>query len=220
MSNSINSSSDTEDFGVVVYSASSAAIDQIYVDAAARLGELLAKNSITCINGGGNLGLMGAVIDSVLLHGGNAKGVIPKFMVDSGWGHSKLSERIVTASMHERKQKMADMSNAVIALPGGVGTLEELLEIITWKQLGLYNHPIVILNTNNYYSALLAMFDNMIEQNFMHKRYRDMWRVVNTPEEAIDEINKKTQTFSHLIKFEEKAKLGVARHEEKKNKRI
>ncbi len=205
MSNSINSSSDTEDFGVVVYSASSAAIDQIYVDAAARLGELLAKNSITCINGGGNLGLMGAVIDSVLLHGGNAKGVIPKFMVDSGWGHSKLSERIVTASMHERKQKMADMSNAVIALPGGVGTLEELLEIITWKQLGLYNHPIVILNTNNYYSALLAMFDNMIEQNFMHKRYRDMWRVVNTPEEAIDEINKKTQTFSHLIKFEEKA---------------
>ena len=205
MNNSTNSSFATNDFGVVVYSASSAAIDQIYIDAAARLGELLAKNSITCINGGGNLGLMGAVIDSVLQHNGKVKGVIPKFMVDSGWGHPNLTEQIVTASMHERKQKMADLSKAVIALPGGVGTLEELLEIITWKQLGLYSHPIVILNTNNYYSSLLAMFDNMIEQNFMHERYRDMWIVVNTPEEAIAEISKESMTFSHLLKFEEKA---------------
>ena len=204
MNNSTNASFGTDDFGVVVYSASSAAIDQIYVDAAVRLGELLAKNNITCINGGGNLGLMGAVINSVLLHGGKVKGVIPKFMVDSGWGHPKLTEQIVTSTMHERKQKMTDLSNAVIALPGGVGTLEELLEIITWKQLGLYKHPIVILNTNNYYDALLSMFDNMIEQNFMHKRYRDMWQVVNTPEEAITEINKETMTFSHLTKFEER----------------
>ena len=204
MNNSTNASFGTDDFGVVVYSASSAAIDQIYVDAAVRLGELLAKNNITSINGGGNLGLMGAVINSVLLHGGKVKGVIPKFMVDSGWGHPKLTEQIVTSTMHERKQKMADLSNAVIALPGGVGTLEELLEIITWKQLGLYKHPIVILNTNNYYDALLSMFDNMIEQNFMHKRYRDMWKVVNTPEEAITEINKETMTFSHLTKFEER----------------
>lgn len=204
MNNSTNASFGTDDFGVVVYSASSAAIDQIYVDAAVRLGELLAKNNITCINGGGNLGLMGAVINSVLLHGGKVKGVIPKFMVDSGWGHPKLTEQIVTSTMHERKQKMADLSNAVIALPGGVGTLEELLEIITWKQLGLYKHPIVILNTNNYYDALLSMFDNMIEQNFMHKRYRDMWKVVNTPEEAIAEISKETMTFSHLTKFEER----------------
>lgn len=205
MNNSTNSSFGIEEFGVVVYSASSATIDQVYVDAAVRLGELLAKNNITCINGGGNLGLMGAVIDSVLQHKGKVKGVIPKFMVDSGWGHPKLSEQIVTNSMHERKQKMADLSNAVIALPGGVGTLEELLEIITWRQLGLYNHPIVILNTNNYYSALLAMFDNMIEQNFMHKRYREMWRVVSTPEEAIAEISKDTLNFSHLMKFEDKA---------------
>ena len=205
MNNSTNSSFATNDFGVVVYSASSAAIDQIYIDAAARLGELLAKNSITCINGGGNLGLMGAVIDSVLQHNGKVKGVIPKFMVDSGWGHTMLSERIVTASMHERKQKMADLSNAAIALPGGVGTLEELLEIITWKQLGLYNHPIIIVNTNNYFDSLLAMFNNMIEQNFMHERYCTLWRVVTTPEEAIDEIRKETVTFSHLTKFEDKA---------------
>ena len=205
MNNNSNPTNGTDDFGVVVYSASSAAIDQVYVDAAVRLGELLATNDFTCINGGGNLGLMGAVINSVLQHKGRVKGVIPKFMVDSGWGHPNLTEQIVTASMHERKQKMADLSKAVIALPGGVGTLEELLEIITWKQLGLYSHPIVILNTNNYYSSLLAMFDNMIEQNFMHERYRDMWIVVDTPEDAIAAISKESMTFSHLLKFEEKA---------------
>lgn len=126
-------------------------------------------------------------------------------MVDSGWGHSKLTEQIVTKTMHERKQKMAELSNAAIALPGGVGTLEELLEIITWKQLGLYKHPVIILNTNNYFNSLLAMFDNMIEQNFMHERYRNMWTVVETPEDAIVELSKETTTFSHLTKFEEKA---------------
>ena len=136
MNNNTNSTNGADDFGVVVYSASSAAIDQVYVDAAVRLGELLATNHFTCINGGGNLGLMGAVINSVLQHKGKVKGVIPQFMVDSGWGHPNLTEQIVTTSMHERKQKMADLSKAVIALPGGVGTLEELLEIITWKQLG------------------------------------------------------------------------------------
>lgn len=197
-----NSSFNTDEFGAVVYSASSDAIDKVYVDAATRLGELLAEKNITCINGGGNLGLMGAVIDSVLSHGGKVKGVIPKFMVDSGWSHQNLTEQIVTNTMHERKQKMAELSNAAIALPGGVGTLEELLEIITWKQLGLYKHPIIILNTNNYYSSLLEMFDNMIEQSFMHERYRDMWQVVDTPEEAIDELSKETPTFSHMIKFE------------------
>lgn len=202
MNISTNSSFVSNNFGAVVYSASSAAIDQIYVDAAVRLGELLAKKNITCINGGGNLGLMGAVINSVLQHGGEVKGVIPKFMVDSGWCHPKLTEQIVTHTMHERKQKMAELSNAAIALPGGVGTLEELLEIITWKQLGLYKHPIIILNTNNYYSALLEMFDNMIEQKFMHERYREMWRVVATPEEAIEELSKETMTFSHFMKFD------------------
>ena len=201
---SINNNSlfDTNEFGAVVYSASSDAIDNVYVDSAAKLGELLAKNNITCINGGGNLGLMGAVINSVLLHGGKVKGVIPKFMVDSGWCHPNLTEQIVTKNMHERKQKMAELSSAAIALPGGVGTLEELLEIITWKQLGLYKHPIIILNTNNYYSALLEMFDNMIEQNFMHKRYREIWRVVNTPEEAVAELSRGTTWFSHLVKIE------------------
>ncbi|HUI32430.1 MAG TPA: TIGR00730 family Rossman fold protein [Dysgonamonadaceae bacterium] len=189
-------------FSAAIYSASSNTIDAVYVDAATRLGELLAKNKITCINGGGNLGLMGAIIDSVLLHGGKVKGVIPQFMVDSGWSHQELTEQIVTSTMHERKQKMAELSDAVIAMPGGVGTLEELLEIITWKQLGLYKHPIIILNINNYYKPLLEMFENMIEENFMHKRYRNLWRVVDTPEEAIAALHEQTPRFSHMTKFE------------------
>ncbi len=202
MKNSDNNSSfEIKDFGAVIYCASSSDIDAIYVDAATRLGQLLAENNITCINGGGNLGLMGAIIDSVLLHGGKVKGVIPKFMVDSGWGHQHLTEQIVTATMHERKQKMAELSNAVIAMPGGVGTLEELLEIITWKQLGLYKHPIIILNINNYYHSLLDMFDNMIKEGFMHQRYRDIWRVVDTPEEAITALYEQTTWFSHMTKF-------------------
>ena len=199
--NDNNSSFEIKDFGAVIYCASSSDIDAIYVDAATRLGELLAQNNITCINGGGNLGLMGAIIDSVLQHGGKVKGVIPKFMVDSGWGHQHLTEQIVTATMHERKQKMAELSNAVIAMPGGVGTLEELLEIITWKQLGLYKHPIIILNINNYYHSLLEMFDNMIKEGFMHERYRDIWRVVDTPEEAIAALYEQTTWFSHMTKF-------------------
>lgn len=190
------------DFSVAIYCASSNEIDAVYVNAATQLGKLLADNNITCINGGGNLGLMGAIIDSILLHKGKVKGVIPKFMVDSGWCHQELSEQIVTQTMHERKEKMAELSDAVIAMPGGVGTLEELLEIITWKQLGLYRHPIIILNTNNYFKSLLEMFDHMIEENFMHKRYRDLWRVVDTPEEAIAALHEQSREFSHITKFE------------------
>lgn len=202
MNNNKNSIFADGNFGITIYCASSSDIDSVYVEAATQLGKLLAENEITCINGGGNLGLMGAMIDSVLAHGGKVKGVIPQFMVDSGWCHQELTEQIVTLTMHERKQKMAELSDAVIAMPGGVGTLEELLEIITWKQLGLYKHPIIILNTNNYYKSLLEMFDNMIEENFMHKRYSDLWHVVNTPEEAIEALYEQTPEFSHMTKFE------------------
>lgn len=190
------------DLNVVVYCASSDAIDSLYVNVATHLGMLLAKNDITCINGGRNMGLMGAVNNAVILNSGRVKGVIPKFMVDSGWCHKNLTELIVTKTMHERKQTMANLADAVIALPGGVGTLEELLEIITWKQLGLYTNPIVILNINSFYDPLLEMLGKMVEQKFLHSRYRDLWKVVNTPEEAVNEIYKQTPLFSHLLKFD------------------
>ena len=133
MMNKINS--------VCVYCASSTKIDSVYFDAARELGTLLGQRQIRLINGAGNMGLMSAVSDAALRAGGEVTGVIPRFMVEQGWHHTGLTQLVEVESMHERKKTMADLSDAVIALPGGCGTLEELLEIITWKQLGLYLNP-------------------------------------------------------------------------------
>lgn len=173
---------------IVVYCASSSQIDPVYFDAASRLGQLFAERNVTCVNGAGKQGLMGSVNDSVLRHGGRVKGVIPRFMVDAGWCHDHLTEIIVTETMHERKAKMAQLADAVIALPGGIGTLEELAEIITWKQLGLYKNPIIILNVNGYYDSLIRFLDTMMAEKFMNDVYREMWQIVSTPEEAMDTL--------------------------------
>jgi TIGR00730 family protein len=174
---------------VCVYSASSTKINKRYFDAAEELGKLLAENNIRLINGAGGIGLMGAISDSVLSNGGKVTGVIPQFMIEHEWGHTGLTELLVVDNMHQRKQKMADLSDAIIALPGGCGTLEELLEIITWKQLGLYLKPIVILNTNNFYNPLIEMLKRAVDENFMRSQHTGIWKVVSTPQEAINAIN-------------------------------
>lgn len=174
-----------KELSVVVYCASSTEIDRVYVDAATRLGELLAENGITCINGAGCQGLMGALNDSIIHRGGKVKGVIPRFMVDAGWCHDRLTETIITETMHDRKAYMANSADAVIALPGGLGTLEELAEILTWKQLGLYKNSIVMLNVNDYYTPLLLFLEKMMEEKFLNTSYREMWKVATTPEEAV-----------------------------------
>ena len=171
---------------VCVYSASSTKIDAVYFQAAETLGRLLAEHHIRLINGAGRIGLMCSVADAVLKNGGEVTGVIPRFMVEQNWHHTGLTELIEVESMHERKQKMANLSDGIIALPGGCGTLEELLEIITWKQLGLYLNPIVILNTNGFFDPLLEMLENAIEGNFMRKQHGDIWHVAHTPEEAVE----------------------------------
>lgn len=176
---------------VVVYCASSHEIDKTYFKAAERLGELLAENSITCITGAGKQGLMGALNDTILNHGGKVKGIIPEFMVDSGWCHDSLTETIITKTIHERKEQMARLSDAAIALPGGIGTLEELAEIITWKQLGLFKNPIILLNTNNYYEPLLTFFESMIDQKFMNPAYSKLIQIASTPDEVINILRKK-----------------------------
>ena len=173
---------------VCVYSASSTKIDEVYLNAARQLGQLLAKRRIRLINGAGSIGLMRSVADAVLENGGGVTGVIPKFMVEQGWHHTGLSKLVEVESMHERKQLMADLSDAVIALPGGCGTLEELLEIITWKQLGLYLNPIVILNTNGFFDPLLDMLTRAIDENFMRRQHGEIWHVATTPEEAVELI--------------------------------
>ena len=157
---------------VCVYSASSTKIDAVYFQAAETLGRLFAEHHIRLINGAGSIGLMCSVADAVLKNGGEVTGVIPRFMVEQNWHHTGLTELIEVESMHERKQKMANLSDGIIALPGGCGTLEELLEIITWKQLGLYLNPIIIL-------------EKAIDENFMRRQHGDIWKVAQTPEEAV-----------------------------------
>lgn len=171
---------------VCVYSASSTQIAPVYFQVAEELGRLLAEKHINLINGAGCIGLMAATSNAALAAGGTVTGVIPCFMVEQGWHHQGLTRLVETETMHERKQLMADLSDGVIALPGGCGTLEELLEIITWKQLGLYLKPIVILNIEGYYDPLIAMLQNAINGNFMRKEHEVIWQVATTAQEAVE----------------------------------
>ena len=186
---------------VCVYCASSTKIPPIYFDAAKELGCLLGERKLRVVNGAGNIGLMCTVSDAALAAGGTVTGVIPHFMVEQDWYHKGLTELIEVETMHERKQLMANLSDAVIALPGGCGTLEELLEIITWKQLGLYLNPIVILNINHYYDPLLELLRNAMNENFMRPQHAKMWAVADTPEEAIRLIHAEPKWDASLRKI-------------------
>lgn len=170
---------------VCVFCASSANIDPRYLEAARELGQRLASGGWRCVNGGGAVGLMGALTDAVLDADGEVTGVIPKFMVDNGWCYDRLDDVIVTADMHQRKQMMSEMADAVIAMPGGVGTFEELLETLTWRQLGLVKVPVIILNTMGYYDPLLEMLRHAIDEGFMKPSHGRLWTTVATPGEAI-----------------------------------
>ena len=170
---------------IAVYCASSNKIRPSYVEAAERLGAEFAKHGIRLIYGDGGIGLMAATARGALAEGGEVLGIIPQFMVDAGWNNPRSTHTIVTQTMHERKELMAKMADAVIALPGGCGTMEELLEIITWKQLGLYLNPIIILNVDGYYDPLLEMLQKAVDECFMRPQHLGIWRVAYTPDEAI-----------------------------------
>jgi len=170
---------------VAVFAASSSKIDGCYFEAATQLGKLFAKAGITAVYGGGGIGLMGALADAMLEGNGKVVGVIPKFMVDEGWDHRDVTEMITTETMSERKNKIFGLADAIVALPGGIGTLEELAEAITLKQLSLWKGPIIWLNTNGYYDSLLGFFDTMVGEGFMRNEHREIWKTVKTPEEAM-----------------------------------
>ena len=173
---------------VCVYCASSRQCDQIYHDAADRLGVLLARNHITIVYGGGKSGSMGVLADAALAEGGRVIGVLPRFMEEIEWGHQRLSELILVNDMHERKRLMIQEVDAVVALPGGCGTWEELFEAMSFKRLGLYAGPIVIVNTNQYYAPMLEMLARSIDQRFMDERHRAMWTAVDDAEQVLDAI--------------------------------
>lgn len=173
---------------ICIFASSSSLLHEMYGDEAVALGKLIAQSGDEIIYGGGGIGLMGKIADAVLGEGGRVTGVIPQFMQDEGWGHATVTEMIVTEDMHSRKQTMFLQSGAVVALPGGIGTLEELTEAITLKQLGLYNGAIVILNTLGFYDLFLSMLDKMIAENFLRPQHHDIWSVASTPEEVISHI--------------------------------
>ena len=168
-----------------IYCASSSKVHPDYVEAARELGALMARQGMRLVYGAGSRGLMGAVADAVLQGGGEVTGVIPRFMVERGWHHRNLTELRVTPDMHSRKRLMARLGDATVALPGGCGTLEELLEVITWKQLGLYLKPVVLLNTRGYFDPLLEMFARAVDERFMGSAHAALWRVAATPAEAL-----------------------------------
>lgn len=173
---------------ICVYGASSDNIAEEYKQAAYQLGKALAAKGWNCINGAGSAGVMRAVSDGFLDGGAKAVGIIPQFMVDNGWHYSRLSEIISTPDMHQRKQMMAQRSQCSIAMPGGCGTLEELLEIITWKQLSLYNKPIVIFNINGFFDSILQQLEHCIAQQFMKSTHKHLWFTANSVQQIVDYI--------------------------------
>ena len=168
-----------------IYCASSTKIDDCFFRDARKLGQLMAAKGIAIINGAGKMGLMQASTDGCLEAGGEAIGIIPSFMVKEGWCHQGMTQIVETPNMHIRQQKMAEMSDAAIVLPGGCGTFAEMMELITWKQLGLYLKPIVILNTNGYYNPLIQTLQQAVDMNFMRQQHSAIWQVASTPEEAL-----------------------------------
>ncbi|MDR3698728.1 MAG: TIGR00730 family Rossman fold protein [Candidatus Sulfopaludibacter sp.] len=170
---------------VCVYCASSERTPPVYLEAAADLGRALAEAGIGIVYGGSSLGSMGRLAAAALDAGGSVTGVLPRFMDDLEWGHRSLTELRLVDDMHERKRTMLELSDAVVALPGGCGTLEELFEAITWKRLGLYRGPVVLVNINGFYESCLRLLERCVEERFMDPKHAAMWQVAEQPAEVI-----------------------------------
>jgi uncharacterized protein (TIGR00730 family) len=169
---------------VCVYCASSRLAHPDYRSAARRLGEVLAGEGVGIVYGGGGVGSMGALADGALSRGGRVTGILPRFMADLEWGHPGLTDLQLVEDLRARKHLMLTLSQAAIALPGGSGTLEELLEAITLKRLGLYLNPIVLVNTRGFFTPLQSLLTSAVEERFMDPRHLMMWQMVDTPEEV------------------------------------
>lgn len=160
--------------------------DPVLKQAVEQLAELMVSRNITLVYGGGKVGIMGLLADNVLQRGGKAIGIIPQFLMDKEVGHTGLTELYIVENMHQRKQLMNDLCDAIITLPGGIGTLEEFFEVLTWLQLGLHKHPIGLLNVNGFYDFLLKQLDVMVEQKFMKPTNRNLVITSSNPIELIN----------------------------------
>jgi uncharacterized protein (TIGR00730 family) len=168
---------------ITVYCASSRKIDKKYFYATIALADELLSRNATVIYGGGAVGLMGALADRYIQKNGSIKGVIPEFMVKVEWAHPEISDMNIVHDMHERKKKLIENTDAVIALPGGTGTLEELSEVITLKRLGKFPKPILLLNTDGFYNPLNDFLVKMADEHFLSKDHLNMWKLINNPDD-------------------------------------
>jgi uncharacterized protein (TIGR00730 family) len=173
---------------VCVFCGSSGGANPGYREAARRLGEVLAESGITLVYGGGHVGLMGEVADAVLRAGGRVTGVIPRALMEREVGHRGLSDLMVVETMHQRKARMAELSDAFVALPGGVGTLEEFFEIWTWGQLGIHRKPYGLLNVAEYYTPLIGFLDHMVREGFVRAPHREMVLVDGDPRSLLERL--------------------------------
>lgn len=158
---------------ILVYCGSAKGNDGVYQNAAITLAGLLVKHNLGLVYGGGNVGLMGVIADEVLRLGGEVIGVIPRLLMEKEVGHQNLTELFVVEDMHQRKAKMFELSDACIAMPGGIGTMEELFEAFTWSQLGFHHKPCGVLNVNGYYDALHRLMQHMVDTGFLKQQHKD-----------------------------------------------
>ncbi|MFT6872788.1 MAG: hypothetical protein ACJAVN_001800 [Roseivirga sp.] len=186
---------------VCVYCASSDKIHEKYFEATRTLAKALVKNSTTVVYGGGARGLMGALADTVIEEKGRIIGIMPHFMKEVEFHHKDVNEFIFTADMHERKKQFMVGVDALVALPGGCGTFEELMEAITLKRLGIFTKPIIILNLDGYYDPLLAMLDRSIEEGFLSESHRAIWTVFTDPSKVLETIQQSAPWSNDAIKF-------------------
>lgn len=189
---------------ICVYCGSSSGRLEAYTSAAVSLAESLVKRNIKLVYGGASIGIMGMVADQVLKLGGHAIGVVPKALAHKEIAHAHLTELHLTESMHERKMLMAELSDGFIALPGGIGTLEELFEIWTWAQLGFHNKPCGLLNIEAYYDSLIQFLDHVVAEQFAKEHHRAMLMVETNPDALIERyINYQPPAMKHWIDKQE-----------------
>ncbi|WP_428908183.1 TIGR00730 family Rossman fold protein [Niallia sp. Krafla_26] len=173
---------------IAVFCGSRAGSSDLYKEGAKKLGQELAARNIQLIYGGSSVGMMGAIANAVLESGGKVIGVMPDFLDNKERSHRNLTDLIIVRSMHERKQKMSDLADGFVALPGGPGTLEEFFEIFTWAQLGLHQKPLGILNINHYFDPLVSIFNHMANEAFMDEKFRAMALVDSEPRGLLDQF--------------------------------
>ena len=174
---------------ICVFTSAASGINPLYTDAAYQMGQMIGSRDLGLVYGGGKMGLMGAVADGVLAANGHVTGIIPQFLDNVEVGHKGVTDLHIIDSMHERKDMMYDISDVFVIFPGGLGTLDETMEIITWRQLGLHNKPIIIVNLNGYWDSMLIMFQNIIDQGFMHHGHTGHFDQVDDLDGLMDKLD-------------------------------